>query len=389
MYKLKKRTESAKSEVELQIDVPYSEIEREWKAALAEIKADIDLPGFRRGMAPDDMVIDRVGEGYVLEKASQRALNRILPKVIEDEKLDIITAPDVMVTKLEKDQPFELTAKLVLMPKVTLGDYKKIAEKIRKEAPSAEVSDDDVMKYVDSIRKQRGTAVKRAELEQAGKADEAKEEIVLSESELPALDDAFVKTLGAFSNVDDFMEKVRTHLEEEKVVRAREQVRVKLLEEIIAASEIDVPDVLIEQELDKMMSQFESDVKNMGMKVEDYYKAANKDSEGIRKEWRDEALKRAKANIVLPEIASREKLVPDPALVDRETEHVVAQVKDADPRRARLYVFSVLLNERVFDFLEGREPAKAEDHFPAHDHSGHSHDHGHEGHVHDENCKHD
>ena len=377
MHTIVSKKELPKSQVELSVSIPYEEVEKARTEALRDIKETVDIDGFRRGTAPDKMVADRVGEDVILERAARIVLNREFPIVLETEKLEVIAAPDVRVTKLAAGNPFEFTATVAVMLKITLPDYATIGAGIEAidEAKHA-VDDKELNEFVDSIRTQRAKGVKRAELEAKGEKIEG--DVEVADADLPALDDAFVKTLGQFEGVDDFMTKVRDHLTEEKILKAKQKRRAEILEALAAATNVEVPDILVEQELDRVTLSFEGRIKQMGVSLESYYKQIGKTVEELRTEWRPDAEKRAKINLVLPEIASKEGIAPDMATVNRESEHVMQQVKGADLGRTRLYVYASMLNELVLEFLEtGVKPAPNA--APAH---------GENGHIHDENCNH-
>jgi FKBP-type peptidyl-prolyl cis-trans isomerase (trigger factor) len=80
--------------------------------------------------------------------------------------------------------------------------------------------------------------------------------------------------------------------------------------------------------------------------------------EKLRDEWRPEAEKRAKIDLILSSIAKKEDLKADPKKVELETGHLLTYYKDADPERIRDYVDHTLTNEEVFRFLEGKKEEK-------------------------------
>jgi FKBP-type peptidyl-prolyl cis-trans isomerase (trigger factor) len=375
MHTIVSKKELPKSQIELSVSIPYSEVEAARAEAIRDIKETVDIDGFRRGTAPDKMIIDRVGEETVLERAARIVLNKEFPLALEAEKIDVISAPDVRVTKLAAGNPFEFTATVAVMPKIVLPDYTAIGASIATVDEAKHVVDDaELGKFVDSIRTERAKVAKRAVLENAG---EKVENVEVTDTDLPALDDDFVKTLGQFESVDDFMTKVREHLTEEKILKAKQARRAEILEALAAAVTVEVPDILVEQELDRVLLSFEGRIKQMGVNLETYYKEIGKTADELRTEWRPDAEKRAKINLVLPEIATKESIMPDMNIVNREAEHIMTQIKGADIARTRLYVYASMMNELVLEYLEtGVKPvAQKSEATDA-------------GHVHDENCNH-
>lgn len=375
MHTIVSKKELPKSQIELSVSIPYSEVEAAREEAIRDIKETVDIDGFRRGTAPDKMIVDRVGEETVLERAARIVLNKEFPLALEAEKIDVISAPDVRVTKLAAGNPFEFTATVAVMPKITLPDYAAIGSSIAVIDEAKHIVDDaELGKFVDSIRTERAKVAKRATLENAGEKIDAVE---VTDADLPALDDDFVKTLGQFDNVDDFMTKVREHLTEEKILKAKQARRAEILEALAAAVSVEVPDILVEQELDRVLLSFEGRIKQMGVNLETYYKEIGKTADELRAEWRPDAEKRAKINLVLPEIATKESIMPDMTIVNREAEHIMTQIKGADLARTRLYVYASMMNELVLEYLEtGVKPVAPKM------------DAAETAHVHDENCNH-
>lgn len=377
MYTIVKRENQPKSQIKLSVSIPFSEVDANKIAAIAELKQTIEIDGFRKGSAPDKMIIDRVGEMEVLSRASRITLNKVFPKILEDEKIEVISAPNIEITKLAEGNDFEFTAEVATMPALILPDYKKFKTDVPESDPKEhEVSDEELTNFIDSIRKQRATSAKKAEKEQKG--EKTDEKIEITADDLPPLDDVFVKSLGEFDNVDDFMTKVRAHLAEDKLIKARQKRRGAILEKLASETSAEIPEILVEQELDRLSMQFDGQLRNMGIDVKTYYENIKKTPEELRNDWRADAEKRVKVNLALPEIASKENIAPDMELVNKEVEHVMQHVKDADPSHTRIYVYGALLNEAVLDFLEtGKRPEKKEG-----DNAQES------GHVHDENCRH-
>jgi trigger factor len=115
---------------------------------------------------------------------------------------------------------------------------------------------------------------------------------------------------------------------------------------------VDLPEILIEVELDKILYRMESDITQMGLKFEDYLKHLNKSIPDLRKEFRNDAEKKAKLALVLNKIATDEKIEADKEQVAQEVAQILEHYKDADPERAQMHAENVLTNEAVFQFLE-------------------------------------
>jgi len=124
------------------------------------------------------------------------------------------------------------------------------------------------------------------------------------------------------------------------------------VEKIIEESVLDVPEILIQIELDKILYKMESDIAAMGLKFEDYLKHLNKTTEDLRKEFKEDGEKKAKFSLILNEIAKLENITADSEQVAKEVAYILEQYKEADPERAQMHAENVLTNEKIFQFLE-------------------------------------
>jgi FKBP-type peptidyl-prolyl cis-trans isomerase (trigger factor) len=91
------------------------------------------------------------------------------------------------------------------------------------------------------------------------------------------------------------------------------------------------------------------------MKPEDYLAKVEKTMDDLRKEWRPDAEKRAKLQVIMNEIAQKEHIHPDSNKLEREIKHVKEHYPDADERNIRTYVAAQMTNELVFELLEGSQ----------------------------------
>lgn len=103
------------------------------KDALKHLNEHVELPGFRKGNIPEDILTKHVGVMGVLEEAAEIALGREYSHIIEESKLRPLTRPRISVTKLAPNIPLEFKINVVLEPEFELPDYKKIAGEIKEE----------------------------------------------------------------------------------------------------------------------------------------------------------------------------------------------------------------------------------------------------------------
>lgn len=340
-YKIINRIEEEKKgEITLEVEISADLILSFKDQAIRDYKADIEMPGFRKGHVPDNKVIEKVGEMAIYEKCTYKALNNLIPMIIATEKIDSLTQPSISVTKLVPNTPAVFKMTMILMPTVTLPDYKKIAKAV-KAIKNKTIEDKEVDEYIDYIRTQRRDSIAMAENKKIDKT-----------APLPELDETFVKSLGDFKDVNDFRTQLKENMTIANNTKEQERRRLEIMQNIITETSLNVPDVLIDQEIDHMMNKFRYDIEQMKMMVEDYLKEIKKSEEDLKKEWRVDAEKRVKMNLILPKIAASEKLIADPEQVQKEIAHIKEHDANINDTHALMYVTNVLTNEEVFKFLE-------------------------------------
>ena len=131
------------------------------------------------------------------------------------------------------------------------------------------------------------------------------------------------------------------------------------MEKLVLESEMEMPDVLIEQETEKMFREFEMNVKKMALEPDKYLEKIGKTADGLKKEWRGQAEKRIKGALALKEIAEKEKIEISDEELEGETNKVLKNIssanqakKDIDLEDLKNYTKDVLMNEKVFEMIE-------------------------------------
>lgn len=348
--KLEKSTVEITSGIEADVFASYE------AKALARIGERMEIPGFRKGKAPVDMVKKGLNEMALLEEMAESAIYDAYPKILEENKIDAIGRPEISITKIAKGNDLEFTIKTAVLPEMSLPDYKKIAKEECDKAEYKEeivVDEKDVEKVINDLRNMRATQnMPPHEHKEGEEHDHSKHEF--TEEELPVVDDEFVKGFGKFESVEEFKDKIRENLKKEKEIGKSDKKRLSIIEAIIKDTEGEIPEILINAEIDKMMYKMEADITSMGFKMEEYMKQINKTEVEMRHEMSAEALKRAKLQMIVHTISEKENIKPSKEEIEKEAEAITKMYKDADPVRAQAYVETMLTNEKVFAFLESK-----------------------------------
>lgn len=352
---LKKNALKETSELEMTASIPAEAILSHRKKALKELSETVNIPGFRKGHIPEKVLVEKLGEMHILEEAAELALKDIIPGLVEEHAPMYIGRPNISITKLVPGQPVEFKLVIAVRPEFKLPDYKKIAkDEMSQKVEVSEVTDKEVADVIEEMRKKY--AHNEFHKDEANKdSHDHKHEDVDLEKYKPEFNDEFVKSIGNFKDVEDFKVKARENILKEKNQRAIEKKRIKLLEKLVAETEVVVPRNLTDIELNRMFGQFEADIASLGLKVEDYLKHIKKTPEDLQKEWLPDAEKRAKLNLILESIAFDEKIVPPQDMVEQEIKHIKEHYKDVDEARVQLYVLQTLTIEQTIKFLEDQK----------------------------------
>jgi trigger factor len=355
-----------KSQVEFKIVVDEKEFETYHAKGFANVQQAVEIDGFRKGNAPEAMIVKKYGDMIILEEMANLALRDAYIKAIEEHKIAPISEPTVSITKLAKGNPLELTITVPVMPEITIPDYKKVAKAAVKDDEKVEVTDKDIDEVVEELRKGRATQHNHEhphhdhdhshdghdhadhDHSHSEPKTDAKQDVTL-----PELNDDFAKSFGEnFTSLADLKAKVGENLKLEKEQKLREKRRTAIVEKLIEESKADLPDVLVEGELNNMLAQMRADITRFGGTWEEYLAHTKKTEDEIKKEWKGDAEKRAISQLVLHKIAEAEKLTATDEEIEVELVRLLAQVQDADENRAKAYLYQALTNEKVLKFLE-------------------------------------
>ena len=431
-------TKLPKSEIEIEVTLPFPEFEPHVKRAAVLMSEEREIEGFRKGKAPYDAIKKKFGEAAIYERAAEHAVRKTYPDIIENfgatppqemKEFLPIGSPEVTITKLAPGNELIYKVKLAIMPHAELPDYDAIAKRINADKKEVTVNEEEIENTIQWIRESRivPISVDRAattgdgveidfEIRHDGvkwengesknhplvigkakfmpgfednligmKAGEEKNfslalpqdwtdkalagkmidaHVVMKsvkERNIPELNDEFVKQLGKFESVQAFKQNIGAGLLQEKKEKDQQRRRTLVIEAIAKEIKTDVPEILVERELEKMFDELKSGIEQMGMKFEDYLLHIKKTVDDLKQEWREESEKRVRVGLALREIAKQQNINPSLQEIETRSNQYLKQYdspetaqKQIDPERLREYTKGMLRNEKVFEFLETR-----------------------------------
>ena len=180
----------------------------------------------------------------------------------------------------------------------------------------------------------------------------------LREKILPDLDEDFVATLGDFGSVDALKADIRARLEVNALDRARHGFADRIIEYAVANATVEIPDVLVDQEVEVMHDEFKATLARQGISEDAYLKAVEKTADDLHAQFRPDAERRAKTLLVLSKVADAEAIeVPDAdvdAEVARGRERYAGDARLTEyfaSERGRAFIRSTLRRSRVVETI--------------------------------------
>ncbi|MEN9852452.1 MAG: hypothetical protein RI996_395, partial [Candidatus Parcubacteria bacterium] len=203
------------STVEILVQIAAEQFGAYYSKGLAKIKEIAEVDGFRKGHAPESVILSQFGEMAILQEMADMAIQDTFSQEILASGVDAIGRPDVSVTKLAKDNDFEYTITVAVLPKLKLPDYMKIAKSVA--TTEVVVEDKDIQDVLLELRKMRAHKElhKDGSEHTHGDAEHDKEHTDIdakSHEELPELTDEYVAELGDFATVTDLTKKITENL---------------------------------------------------------------------------------------------------------------------------------------------------------------------------------
>ncbi|WP_344307473.1 trigger factor, partial [Brevibacterium samyangense] len=300
--------------VKLSVEAPYAELKPSIDEAYKEIAKQVSIPGFRKGKVPARIIDQRIGRPAVMQEAVNNSLDGFYRDAVAEQKLQPLGTPEVEVTEVpgldgSEEGTFSFVVEIDVRPEITLPAY----DSITVEVDSYEVTDADVDAELDSLRARFGTlkTVERPAAKDdfvtldlvatigdeeidtasdisyqvgAGTMLEGMDEALdglsegeettfettfaggdhagetgtvkltlkaVKERELPEADDDFAQLASEFDTIDELREDLKAQAAKQKEIEQGVQAREKVLEALIAGTDVPVPAKVVEDEVER------------------------------------------------------------------------------------------------------------------------------------------
>ncbi len=322
----KKSEALIEGEITVETMRPYAE------AVVKEAGKDFEMPGFRKGQVPENILRQNLNMAHVWSDAAHDALGDLYPEILELHELAVISSPRVTFTKLAPENPLGFQIEIGLMPEFKLPDYKKIGKKAAETKKIAETTEAEIEETIAYIKKSRE------------KSQQDKE-----------LTDENIKEFGDFKNLAEFRARIKENLLHEKEMDASRAIREQIAKDLAEATKIELPEIVVEEELQIMRKDRAAELDRLKMSTEDYLKQLNKTAQELEKQELEYVERQLKTRLILGKIAEEEKIVPEEKEVEQNSEYLMRRHPESDPEQVYHYVVNMLTNELVLELLEGKK----------------------------------
>ncbi len=351
-FKITKNEKLPKSQVVIEGELTVEAVNDQRKKVLEKFQNKLSIDGFRKGHVPEKKLIEMIGELGILDECASMALEKNYADIIKQAKVFPLGAPHVSITKLAPGNPVSFKMEMAIMPEFEISDYKKCAKEVSALKEETVVEDKEIEDALLEMRRSFAHYEKHHQEGSDGQDHEEHSGKDIKEEDLPPLDDSFATKIGKFPSLEVLREKIKESILNEKKIRTREKSRLKIMDKILENLTLEVPEVLVSSELNKMTNEFKVNIEKMGIKYDEYLVHIKKTEEVLRTEWQGEAEKRSKMELVLNKISEVEDLKVTREEIEKESKPILESYKDADPLRVEIYVETMLVNEKVWRFLE-------------------------------------
>ena len=405
---------------EIAVEIPVEEVNRETASLIQKYQKLARIPGFRRGHVPASIIRQRFSEDlksdvvealvprYFRKEADKQGLIpvsqpqvtdlqlkdneplrfkasfEVMPEIkVEGYKELRADKPEITVTNEEVEQSLngvrEQHATFTSVEGRTLadGDYAQVSlDGKPKDGEDKPVHMDEVLVEIagkntmpEFTENLRGASPGDERVFEVTYADDAQEQRLagktftytvkvqsIKQKSLPELDDQFATQLGEFKTLEEVRQRIREGMESERKHAAEHEAKDKLVAELVKRTEFEVPEALVDRQIDVRLERGLRALAAQGMKAEDIKKM---DLNRLRVGQREQALQEVKASLVLDKIAEEEKIEVSDEEVDREIDALATQSKmTPEAIRARLTrdgaldrIRNRIRSEKTLDFL--------------------------------------
>lgn len=392
------------NKVSFKLTVDNDKFESAIVKAYNKNKGKYNIPGFRKGKAPRKIIETNYGKGVFYSDAIDILFPEVYPSAIDELKIDPIDAPSIDIEEISKDNGLVILVDVEVKPSFELGEYKgveveKVEETINEDAVTAKLEEmREKGSRLVSVEREiangdtanidfegfdgevafeggkgenydlvigSGSFIPGFEEQLVGKkvGEELEVNVTFPEEyhaenlagkpvvfkvkvndvkvkELPELNDEFAADTTEFNTLEELTADVKAKVEAEAAEAAKNELRNRVIEKVVANTEVEVPEAMVKNEIENQMMELNYQLQYQGFGMEQFLQMTGKTMEEFKAEFtanrRDEAVKNVKTSLVIEAIAKAEDVQVSEEEVDAEVQKMaeaynmtVEQVKEA------------------------------------------------------------
>ena len=382
--------------VKLSVEVDEETFDVAVDAAFKRIAKEVRMPGFRPGKAPRRLLEAQFGSAVGREEALREAMPEYYAQAVIEHDVDVVAPPEIEITGGQEDGPVQFDAVVEIRPSVSAAGY----DGLRVEIPNPVASAEEIDEQIDNLRRNFAelSVVERAaadedhvtidieathgdepvpgltttdydyllgsgavvpEIDENLRGVSAGDEVEFSadhpdpeeeeplqfsitvkevkEAVLPDLDDEFAKANSEFETVEDLRADMADRMNTMRIQQANMAVQQNTAEALAALVTDEIPESMIENEINARIQDLVQRLQQQGMDVGAYLDAVGQTAETLAAEFREPAEQVVKVDLALRSVADLQGLVPD----DDRIDEVIAEMagpsgQDPDELKARL-----------------------------------------------------
>ena len=414
--------EKQDAKVKFEIEYTAEEFENALIDAYKATKEQFRIDGFRKGKAPRKLIMQHYGESVFDDEAVEGLLQKDYPAALLELGIEPIDRPVADIPELKHGEGFTIKFEVDTPPELEIVDYEGVEvnsvsypitdEDVEKQLEQAqergarlvaverEAQDGDTLNIdysgsVDGVKFEGGTDkghnlklgsnafIDGFEEQLIGKktgdevdvvvtfpeeyhaealaGKEAVFEVKVNEirtEEKPEINDEFAQDISEFDTIEELRADIKAKLTEQGTMRAELETKDLILERIYEANEFDVPEVMVEDQLEEMLKEFEREIKQKGFKLEQFFQITGQAPNELREKIKVDARKRVKMKLIIQNIARIQGFTASEEETEEELKKMAEQYgMEEDKLRDVLGEFQIKLlkddikNKKAVDYI--------------------------------------